>query len=145
MKRSDYTAKMETLHNDTNNYGRITDDPTPKVKKCAQKILHDRRLKCYMGKDIKKYGINNDNSNLASAYGLPMIHKENSPVTITVSDINLPTSTLSKSFKTIITKSLHYIKNFWEFKVIVHPSEIGKLEKHEVNSGRPCSYRSKIK
>ena len=73
-----------------------------------------------MGKDIKKHEINNDNSNIAGAYGFPKIHKENNPLRIIISDINSPTSTLSKYLKTIIIKSLptptYNIKNSWEFK-----------------------------
>ena len=88
--------------------------------KCTQKILNDWRLKGYLGKDIKKDEINNDNSNLARAYGLPKIHKENNPLRIIISDINSPTCILSKYLKTIITKSLptplSNIKNSWEFK-----------------------------
>ena len=120
MNRSDYITKMETLLNDTNNYRLINDDPVLKLKKCTQKILNDWRLKGYLGKDIKKHEINNDDSNLARAYDLPKIHKENNPLRIIISDINSPTCILSKYLKTIITKSLpshiSNIKNSWEFK-----------------------------
>ena len=120
MNHSDYITKMEALLNDTNNYRLINDDPVLKLKKCTQKILNDWRLKGYLGKDIKKHEINNDNSNIARAYGLPKIHKENNPLRIIISDINSPTCILSKYLKTIITKSLQTpfsnIKNSWEFK-----------------------------
>ena len=106
MNRSDYIAKMEILLNDTNNYRLINDDPTLKLNKCTQEILNNWRIKRYLGKDIKKYEINNDNSNLARAYVLPKIHKEKIPLRIIISDINSPTSMLSKYLKTIITKSL---------------------------------------
>ena len=120
MNRSDYIAKMEILLNDTNNYRLINDDPTLKLEKCTQKILNDWRLKGYLDKDIKKHEINNDNSNTARAYGLPKIHEENNPLRIIISDINSPTSILSKYLKTIITQSLptptSNIKNSWVFK-----------------------------
>ena len=120
MNHSDYIVKMETLFNDINNYRLINDDPTLKLKKLTQKILNDWRQKGYLGKDVKKHEINNDNSNLARAYGLPKIHKEYYPLRIIVSAINSPTCILSKYLKTIITKSLptptSNVKNSWEFK-----------------------------
>ena len=99
MKHSDYIIKMETLLDDINNYRQINDDTTPKLKKYTQKILNDLRLKGYMGKDIKKYEINNHDSNLARVYSFPKIHKENNHLRIIVWDINSPTSTLSKYLK----------------------------------------------
>ena len=91
MNHSYYIAKMETLLNDTNNYRLINDDPTLKLKKLTQKILNDWRQKGYLGKDIEKHKINNNNSNLSRAYGLPKIHKENYPLRIIIPDIKSPT------------------------------------------------------
>ena len=90
MNHSDYIAKMEILLNDINNYRLINDDPTLKLKKLTQKILNDWRQRRFLGKDVKKHEINNDNSNLARAYGLPKIHKKNYPLRIIVSGINSP-------------------------------------------------------
>ena len=64
-----------------------------------------------MDKDIKKYEINNDNSNLASAYGLPNIYKENYPLRIIVFSINLSTSIWLKYLKKIIAKSVPTTSN----------------------------------
>ena len=102
MKKSDYDRRMRGMLDDTTTYRKLPKDPTATQEARIGRTL----LKLHKNKEIPKSIYNRirpSGSCPPRIYGLPKIHKPQTPLTPIVSCIDVPSSRLSKYIAFIIS------------------------------------------
>ena len=130
MDRQDYINKANHLLNQ-NTYRSITKDPTNSIKNKLIKIL--KRVKNQTGLDSNTYKSMYPTGCVAPKfYGLPKIHKPDTPLRLIVSSCGSVTygaaKELTKILKPLVGKSPHYITSTQDF---VEQAKQIKLEPRE--------------
>ena len=118
MDKSEYHKKMDTLVNDENTYKKLKSDPSKKL----QRNLNKKFWPLHLANIIKKPLYSKLRCSVAQApklYGLPKIHKENTPMRPIVSFCSSPTYELSKYLASILKplteRSEHRLVNSADF------------------------------
>lgn len=128
LNKKDYNDGMFELLNNEKTYELLPNNPLASLQKRTFNILDNWRLKGFLDEKINRKDIITTNTVLAKMYGLPKIHKLNTPLRPVVSSINTPTYHMAKIFKNILTNSLpkpsSYIKNSFHFKEIIDETSI---------------------
>ena len=107
----DYQRKMIDLLNDQKTYIILRKNPLPKLKTYVHKLLTRLNNNGYLQKKYHNNQLTQTNTVLPRAYGLPKIHKNNTPLRPIISTIGSPTHFLSKiiydELKTFIPNHHH--------------------------------------
>ena len=111
----DYIEKMQDILSDKNTYRLINRDPTNKMTTTIRSLLMSWRSKGFIEQEIYKKLYISDGE-LPRSYGLPKIHKTNTPLRIIISCINSPFYKLAVFLKDIINKSLNIKEKFGHIK-----------------------------
>ena len=106
---------MRDILSDNDTYRVINRDPTNKMTTGIRTILTGWRSKGFIDQEIYKKLYISDGE-LPRSYGLPKIHKTNTPLRIIVSSINSPFYKLAIFLKDIIKKSLNINEKFGHIK-----------------------------
>ena len=118
MDRSDYIKKANELLQDSNTYRTIPSDPTNKLKnKLINKL---KKIKTDTRMDDKTYRrMYPTGAVVPKFYGLPKIHKKNTPLRPTVSSIGSVTygvaKELARIIKPLVGSTEHHVNNSKEF------------------------------
>ena len=102
MKRSDYNEKMRGMLDDTNTYRKLRKDPTATQEARIVRTLLQLHNNGEITKSIYKR-IRPSGSCSPRIYGLPKIHKPQTPLRPIVSCIDAPSYKLSKYIASIIS------------------------------------------
>jgi hypothetical protein len=118
MNKCDYFSKMNNMFSDATTYKQLQTDPTKKQSNEIKKLIKEiTKSKSPLTDPIKSL-IDNDPS-IARAYGLPKVHKPDTPLRIIVSLIGSPTYKIAKwlfrKLKHLITESDYSISNTTQF------------------------------
>lgn len=115
IKVDDYKVKMKEMLSDTNTYKKLDSNPLPKLINKTKKLLKEWNDRNIFPKKLTRFDTSLSDTSIAKIYGLPKTHKPNYPMRPIVSNINTPTSFLSRFIHKILSKSLikpfSYIKN----------------------------------
>jgi hypothetical protein len=91
--------------NDKNTYTVIKRNPTTNLERNSNKIVKDWFQKSYIDKR-KYFSLRSSDCPLPKAYGLPKIHKENTPLRIIVSSIGTALYPLASFMQEIISENI---------------------------------------
>lgn len=80
MNKNDYYKKMDLLLNDVNTYKIVKNNPLENLRKSSYYILSLWNENGFINRKFKKNDLTQTNTNIARCYGLPKIHKDNSPL-----------------------------------------------------------------
>lgn len=116
LDRQEHYDKCVTLLNDKKEYKQLKKDPTQKIQKELNKkidnLLHKKLINCNVSKFLKSY-------NSTAPYGLPKIHKENTPMRPVTSFTGSPIYNISKfisvPIQKVINKTEARVKNIFDF------------------------------
>lgn len=131
MDREDYDSKILKLLEDKNTYRPIRTDPTDFLQRKNNKLVNE----LYKNKYIDAYTKNVlicDSGNAPRFYGLPKIHKDNTPLRPICSSMNVPCYKLSQHVSQILRSLVNpelNIKNAVELKNKLNQM---KIEEDEV-------------
>lgn len=118
MDRKEYDNQIETLLNDENIYTKLKKDPTNQIQTKLNNIISNIHKKGKIDWKLSKF-LKSYNGIAPAIYGLPKIHKINTPLRPIVSCIQSVTYNFSKFLESFITptlgKSNFHIKDSWEF------------------------------
>ena len=116
--KEDYQTKMNNLLEDKNTYKITRNDPTAKLLKINNNIVNELYKTNQI--DLKlKLKLHSAAANAPRLYGLPKIHKPDTPLRPISSSVNVPCYALSKHIGSIlqnIVSTDHNIKNSIELK-----------------------------
>ena len=118
MDRRDYTRKMKELLDDNNTYRPLKMDPTNRQKNRLINILRSIKTEGRLEENIykKMYPTGASSPKL---YGLPKIHKKNTPLRPTVSIRGSVTygvaNKLARILKPLTGNTIHHVSNSMEF------------------------------
>lgn len=116
--RKEYDNQIETLLNDENIYTKLKKDPTNQIQTKLNNIISNIHKKGKIDWKLSKF-LKSYNGIAPAIYGLPKIHKINTPLRPIVSCIQSVTYNFSKFLESFITptlgKSNFHIKDSWEF------------------------------
>lgn len=122
MNKIEYHNKMQELLSDTNTYIPVPEDPTKKVNNKLNKQINQLFLKGLFDSNIRLKLVNY-NPITPRIYGLPKLHKENTPLRPIVSTIGSSVYKLSKFLinllKPLTNNSPYNVKNSFEFKSLL--------------------------
>lgn len=110
MTKKYYTDKMEDLLNDNSTYSIIKKNPSLKIEKELNDTLKKWLKKGYIS-NKEYYSLRSSDSLLPKCYGLPKIHKENTPFRIIVSSINTSLYSIATFLHKIISENIPTIKS----------------------------------
>ena len=117
MNRTEYVSKMNQMLEDPT-YTKLKKDPTIKIETRVGKELRSLQDGGYISRKERKY-LTPQCSNPPQIYGLPKIHKDNTPLRPIVSAIGSPTYLLAKMLAGILTplagSTNSFVKNSPEF------------------------------
>jgi len=130
MDKQTYINKMNMTLDDDNTYKQIKKDPlriiTTKTNNMLKLWLDNKIIDEYMYKSLKC-----TNGNLPRCYGLPKIHKKDSPLRIVVSSVGGPLYNIARYLHEILNSSIKKptsnIKDSWSF--------VTKINKTDIDSG----------
>lgn len=105
MDRNDYLSKMSMLLADNNTYTIVNKNPIRKLIGNLHNLLVRWKARDYISNSVYK-ALNCTDGILPRAYGLPKIHKQNSPLRIIVSSRNTPLYGFAKFLHDIIKRSI---------------------------------------
>lgn len=131
MYKEDYKNKMNKLLEDKTTYKTIRADPTQKLQNKNNKIVTDLFKHEYIDLKLKKK-LTCDAAISPRLYGLPKIHKPNTPLRPVSSSVDVPCYNLSKHIGEIIQNIIstkYNIKNSLELK---QQLSIIQLEEDEI-------------
>ncbi|XP_045492134.1 uncharacterized protein LOC123691667 [Colias croceus] len=128
MDTSDYNNKMSEILSDENTYKKVDKDPTNKVMKQTTDLINKH-----------KTTLNLDTKYLIPScvkppkmYGLPKIHKTNTPLRPIVSQIDTPTQKLSQHMSRVLAplrgNTSAYVKDSYHFVEILKDLNIANNE-----------------
>ena len=114
MNRSDYSAKMQAMLDDRDTYQTLSKDPTTflesKMNRVLLKLRRDGRLS-----DRTYDQLRSSTGRVPRLYGLPKIHKPDTPLRPIVLFLSSPTYGLSKFLssllKPVMGLSTHHVRN----------------------------------
>jgi len=119
LNRSEYKQKMMTLLNDTNTYQLVKNDPSHRITESLRSLLGRWKSKRHIDDITYKILLVTDGL-IPRAYGLPKIHKKDTPLRIIVSSINSTLNSIAIYLQKILNKSMTHdnsnIKNSLELK-----------------------------
>ncbi|XP_062713958.1 uncharacterized protein LOC134290776 [Aedes albopictus] len=123
MMRDEYEEKMQTLVSDVNTYERIDTDWTNKIQaqnnKLVNKLFNHKMIDQQTRSRLVSY-----HATCPKIYGLPKIHKPDSPLRVILSCINCPTYDLSKYLADILRHSIdqtkYNVQNSYEFCTFIN-------------------------
>ena len=132
MDKSTYHEKvMDILQPPTCTYKEISKDPTSKTEKKITNILKNLRKKHSISSSMFER-LRPKHSRAPRFYGLPKIHKPDTPLRPIVSAIGAPTYHLAKHITTIISplagNSSSYVKNSRHFVEMISEESVGDDE-----------------
>jgi len=110
MDKSFYIKKMEDVLKDDNTYTVVKRSPA----KTIEDNLNSRLKKWFQKEFISKqqfFKLRSSDANLPKAYGLPKVHKNNTPFRIIVSSVNTALYSLASFLQEIIIHSLKNINS----------------------------------
>jgi len=113
MQRSFYIERMEEMLSDEDTYSVIRKNPIKNIENTLNNILK-KWLQCNYITKQQYYKFHSSDSKLPKAYGLPKIHKHNTPFRIIVSSINTALYSLASYLQNIIFDSLENAIGFCE-------------------------------
>ena len=129
LDRSAYDQKMKEIIDNKNTYRKLSRDPTTRIEKKISGVLRDV-YRCGGIPDKLKDQLSPSYSNPPQIYGLPKIHKENTPLRPIVAAIGSPTYRLAKELARILSPlaghSDSFVKNLAEFAREVRDMELGE-------------------
>ena len=105
LNRQDYEQRMEDMLSDRSTYQVLRKDPTP----CLQRQMNSSLLKLKTDGELSNVTYNRlrcSSGSIPRIYGLPKIHKQNTPLRPIVSSYSSPTYQLSKHLVTILSPLL---------------------------------------
>jgi len=103
--RVTYINKVEEILKDNNTYTVVDKNPIKSIENNLNNMLKEWAQKGYITKQ-QLFKLRSSDSILPKAYGLPKIHKENTPFRIIVSSINTALYCLASFLQDIIAESL---------------------------------------
>lgn len=119
LDRSAYQSKMEKILEDTTTYAQVNKDPTPKVQTCLQKLLSDIFLGRPASEKRLYYQLLCTNGSAPAIYGLPKIHKNETPLRPIVDFTRSPLNRLSRYLHRILAplagKTETHLRNTSDF------------------------------
>lgn len=131
LNKSDYVSKVEDLLSDKNTYTTIKKNPCSSIDKELNSLLKSWLNKNYISKN-EYFRMCASDSILPKAYGLPKIHKINTPFRIIVSSINTALYALASYIHNILQSSLpkasSHINNSFELYSILSGKTIDNDE-----------------
>ena len=131
MDRTEYVNKLETMLAD-DTYRKLKKDPTTRVESKITQALKNAEQRGYMSREQRLY-LSPQSSSPPQLYGLPKIHKADTPFRPIVSAIGSPAHLLSKQLAKILTPlSGHtesYIKNSRDFAQRIHEAPLAEDDK----------------
>ena len=107
MNNTEYIEKVETAFSDRKYYTVIKKSPLRILQNKIKSLIKDWEQKGVLDSDTCFSRVSHteiDNTNLARAYALVKIHKENNPIRIIVSAIGSPTYSFDKSLSILFNK-----------------------------------------
>ena len=118
MERKDYIEKAQQLLQDPNTYKTIPTDPTTKLK--TRLITKLKKIKLDTGMDDITYRrMYPTGAVIPKFYGLPKVHKENTPLRPIVSSIGSVSYGVAKEvariIKPLVGSTEHHVNNSKEF------------------------------
>jgi hypothetical protein len=132
MNKSDYDKKIDALLADEKTYQKLKKDPTKKYKQQLVDILRVWNREDNIPKDLY-HRIYPTSEEVPKFYGLPKIHKKDTPLRPIVSSIGSITYHASKHLADmlapIVGKTEHHIKNSVEFAKTIEDLEVSPVEK----------------
>ena len=118
MDKTDYDKRLLTMLEDNTTYQKLQKDPTPNTEKTVNKFVSQLVADNKITK-IQSYRLKSSNGRAPVLYGLPKLHKENTPLRPIVSFTGSPTYNLSKDLARILSeltgKSDHHVRNSKDF------------------------------
>jgi len=105
LNRDSYIKKMEEALGDTNTYAIVKVDPSSTIEKKLNLIIKKWLKNEYISK-VEMLNLRSSDSLLPKAYGLPKIHKENTPLRIIVSSVNTSLYPVAKFLSRIISDGI---------------------------------------
>ena len=131
MERKEYEDKMKTILRDRTTYTIMRSDPTLKLQQINNEIV-DKLYKEEIISNMEKHNLFQRTSYAPRIYGVPKIHKENSPLRPICSSVNAPSYSLSKYIIRILNNltndSKYNIKDSIDFKKRINNRSIGDDE-----------------
>jgi len=126
--RVSYINKVEEILNDDNTYTVVKKNPIKSIENNLNNILKEWSQKGYISKQ-QYFKLRSSDSILPKAYGLPKVHKENTPFRIIVSSVNTALYSLASFLQDIISESLensskHTMNSFGLYNFLVGRFEI---------------------
>ncbi|XP_062711019.1 uncharacterized protein LOC134289038 [Aedes albopictus] len=123
MLKNEYEEKMDALVSDANTYERIDTDWTNKIQthnnKLVNKLFDQKMIDQQTRSKLVSY-----HATCPKIYGLPKIHKPDSPLRVILSCINCPTYDLSKYLADILHRSIDHdkynVQNSYEFCTFIN-------------------------
>lgn len=118
MDTTEYKNKILSLLKDKNTYSTIATDPTNKFQILNNKLIANLKNKNIIDKDLER-DLKIHNSLPPKIYGLPKLHKRDTPLRPITACIQSPFYSLSKYvsgiLSNIVGKSQYHIKDSWIF------------------------------
>ena len=118
MAREDYNTKIKALLDDRNTYKPVAKDPTSALERKMNSTLLDLRRKGRLSEEAYHH-LRSSAGSVSRLYGLPKVHKPDTPLRPIVSFISSPTYRLSKFLasllKPVVGQSVHHVKNSQQF------------------------------
>ena len=130
MNRSDYSAKMQAMLDDRDTYQPLSKDPTNSLESKMNRVL----LKLKRGRlsDRTYNQLRSSAGRVPRLYGLPNIHKPDTPLRPIVSFLSSPTYGLSKFLahllKPVVGLSAHHVRNSQDFAQFIKSQRLSGTE-----------------
>ena len=123
--------KMKALLDDKNTYKPVAKDPTSALERKMNSTLLDLRRKGRLSEEAYHH-LRSSAGSVPRLYGLPKVHKPNTPLRPIVSFVSSPTYGLSKFLasllKPVVGQSVHHVKNSQQFAEFITSQRLPSTE-----------------
>ncbi|XP_017472205.1 PREDICTED: uncharacterized protein LOC108363374 [Rhagoletis zephyria] len=150
MDEEDYDKKMKNIVNDMMTYKRTLKDPTATLLKKSNDII-DKMATQNIINNSEKYKLKSTTARAPRIYGLPKVHKQDTPLRPICSNIDAPANKLCKflanTLKKLTEKSVYNVKDSIVFRNKISDTNIRRRDNDILRcslsvSKRTCGLRS---